>query len=116
MTVNDLAKALDFRPLAGQSGTGREAEGCYIGDLLSWAMGRAEHGDVWLTVMGNVNAIAVASLKEAACIVLVDGAELDEEARFRADEQGVAVFSTAESGYRTAVRLSELFRHAETVL
>ena len=116
MTVNDLAKSLGFRLLAGQSGTGREAQGCYIGDLLSWVMGRAERGDVWLTVMGNVNAVAVASLKETACIVLVDDAPLDEEARVRADEQGVAVFSTAESAYQTAVAISALFRHAQTVL
>ena len=59
----------------------KEITGCYIGDLLSWAMSRIKTGDVWLTVMGNVNAIAVAVLSDAACIILTDAAALDEEAK-----------------------------------
>ena len=44
-------------------------------------MSRVQAGDVWLTVMGNINAIAVAALSDAACIILTDAAALDEEAK-----------------------------------
>lgn len=110
MTVRETAERLKLRPLAGAEGMDREIEGCYIGDLLSWVMARASSGDVWLTVMGNVNAIAVAALTDAACIVLTDAAPLDEDARIRADQQGIPVLSTEDSSYQTAVRIAELFK------
>ena len=38
----------------------REVSGGYVGDLLSWVMGRAQTGNVWLTIMSNQNVAAVA--------------------------------------------------------
>ena len=35
-------------------------------------MGRAQEGDAWFTVMGNVNAVAVAVLADTACLVLTE--------------------------------------------
>lgn len=110
MTVREIAEKLGLAVLAGEDGLDREAEGCYIGDLLSWVMARAESGDVWLTVMGNVNAIAVASLTDAACIVLTESAALDEDARARADQQGIAVLTTELDSYGLACRIAELLR------
>ena len=110
MTVREIAEKLGLSVLAGGDGLDREAEGCYIGDLLSWVMARAESGDVWLTVMGNVNAIAVASLTDAACIVLTESAALDEDARARADQQGIAVLTTELDSYGLACRIAELLR------
>ena len=103
MTVREIAEKLGLSVLAGEDGLDREAEGCYIGDLLSWVMARAE-------VMGNVNAIAVASLTDAACIVLTESAALDEDARARADQQGIAVLTTELDSYGLACRIAELLR------
>ena len=64
MTVQQLKEALSLKLLAGEEGLSEEVTGCYIGDLLSWVMGRAQAGDAWLTVMGNISALAVASLAE----------------------------------------------------
>ena len=47
-------------------------------DLLSIAMGKAPSDSVWVTVMGNKNTLAVASLADVACIVLAEGVSLDE--------------------------------------
>ena len=66
MTVHQLKESLELTVLVEQT-TDKKITGCYIGDLLSWAMSRVKAGDVWLTVMGNVNAIAVAALSDAAC-------------------------------------------------
>lgn len=41
MTVNDLSKAEGFKPVV-MAEPHREIEGVYIGDLLSWVMGRAK--------------------------------------------------------------------------
>lgn len=107
MLVKELKTLLSLRSLT-TGGDEREIKGCYCGDLLSWVMSRAEEGDCWLTVMGNINAVAVAVLTDCACIVLIEDASLDENARQRAEEEGVSILTTSESAYETAVRISKL--------
>jgi predicted transcriptional regulator len=105
MTVQEFARAQNLKILAGESGLSGEITGGYIGDLLSWVMGRAAAGDAWLTVMGNVNAIAVAKLAEIACIVLCEGASLDADAKAQADANGVPVLWGEENSYTLSGRL-----------
>ena len=71
MTVAQIAEKLALEPLVA-AGSGRQVTGGYCGDLLSWVMGRAKEGDAWITVMGNLNAVAVAVLADAACMILSD--------------------------------------------
>ena len=106
MTVVQIAKALDLKILAGEEGLNRPVTGGYCGDLLSWVMGRAREGDAWITVMGNLNSIAVASLADTACIVLAERAEFDEDAKARADEEGIPVLGSEKPTYALAVELS----------
>ena len=107
MTINDLAQACGWKLLAGEEGIDNQVDGCYIGDLLSWVMGRAQSGNVWLTVMGNLNAIAVAALADTSGIVLCEDAALDQDAKKRADMQGIPVFSCEENLYQTSIKVYE---------
>ena len=107
MTVNELKDKLDLRPLV-EDDFDREVEDCYIGDLLSWVMGRAPADSAWLTVMGNINSIAVATLADVACIILVENAALDDNARQKAEMHGVNILTTEENSYSLAVKLSKL--------
>ena len=113
MTVEELSRALSLETfVAGDSG--REATGGYCGDLLSWVMGRAPSGCVWLTVMGNVNAVAVAVLADVACILLTEGSPLDEAAQIRAEAQGVAVLRSPRPAYELAVEIHHLLEKEGT--
>ncbi len=85
-----------------------EISGAYIGDLLSWVMGRAESGNVWITIMSNTNIVAVATLADVGCILLAEGVELDEEIRVLAEAKGVNVFSTPLSAFDAAVLISKI--------
>ena len=107
MTVKELAEKLNLSVLV-DGDTDREVTGGYCGDLLSWVMGRAQSGDCWFTVMGNINAVAVAVLADCSCIVLTENATLDDDARARAQMQGVTILSSEENTYTLAVRLGEL--------
>ncbi|MEG1887601.1 MAG: DRTGG domain-containing protein [Oscillospiraceae bacterium] len=91
MTVMDLKTALNAEILTETADMGREITDGYCGDLLSWVMGRAKENSVWITIMGNVNAIAVAVLADVSCILLADSSPLDTEALKRANLQGVAI-------------------------
>lgn len=110
MTVNDLLKAEDFSPVVLQDAD-REIEGVYIGDLLSWVMGRAKSGDAWITIMSNINTIAVATLADTACIILAEGVTLDEGVKETAEAKGINVISTSLSAYSAALILSQHLNH-----
>ncbi len=86
----------------------REIVGVYIGDLLSWVMGRAEMDNAWITIMTNVNVIAVASLAETSCVLLAEGVELPEDIVQTAQEKGINVLSSNQPIYETAVQLAGL--------
>ncbi len=109
MTVNDLQKQLNLTFLCGEEiSNEKEIQGCYCGDLLSWVMSRAEPGNIWLTVMGNVNSIGVAVLADISCIVLTENAALDEDAKKRAEEQGVVILTTSKNAYTLASEISDI--------
>ncbi len=102
MTVAELADACGFRA-AVLPDPGRNVEGCYIGDLLSWVMGRARADCAWITIMSNVNVIAVASLADVACVILSEGVTLDENVLKTAQEKGINVLMSDLPSYETAV-------------
>ena len=107
MTVNDLIKSEAFSEVV-LCEPDREIEGVYIGDLLSWVMGRAKSGDAWITIMSNINTIAVATLADTACIVLAEGVTLDDGVKETAKAKGINVVSTSLSAYAAALKLSTL--------
>ena len=107
MTVKELAQELEMKILC-DGDMERPCEGCYSGDLLSWVMSRAKENDIWLTVMGNINSIAVAVLTDCACIVLTENSALDEDAKMRANQQGVTVLQSDKNAYELSVLISKL--------
>lgn len=69
----------------------REVTKPYCCDLLSIAMSKMPQGAAWVTVMANVNTLAVASLTDAACIILAEGCNFDEASLEKAKEKGITV-------------------------
>ena len=107
MDVKNLVEELGLKVLCGEN-LEREISGCYCGDLLSWVMSRANEGDVWLTVMGNINSVGVAVLADVACIVLTENAALDEDALKRAMQNDVIILRTDKNSYQMAAAISKL--------
>ncbi len=107
MTVAELKEALSLELLTEGDLT-RAVTGGYCGDLLSWVMGRAQGGDAWITVMGNINAVAVCVLADVACLILSDGSPLDDAARARAETEEVTILRSDKNTYELAAALSRL--------
>ena len=106
MTVRDLA-ASGFRFLC-DADPDREISGVYVGDLLSWVMGRAEENQLWLTVMTNVNVVAVASLVNTCAVLFCEGCVPDEDVCRAAREKGINLLATEQRMYECSLRLGEL--------
>lgn len=107
MTVNDLLKMPEFKPVCIADGS-REILGGYAGDLLSWVMGRAQEGVAWITIMSNVNIVAVCTLADPACIVLSENVDPDPEAKKRAAEQGINIIKTELDTFSACAKIASL--------
>lgn len=105
MTVYELSQNSQFNVLTMPEPE-REANGVYIGDLLSWVMGKAQYDNVWITIMSNINVIAVASLSDVSCVLLAEEVTLDQEVLDTAKQKGINILSTPLSAYDAAVKLS----------
>ena len=106
MTVRQLAESEGFRALAIPDGD-RTIDGVYIGDLLSWVMGRAGADNAWITIMSNINIVAVASLADVACIVLSENVTPEQKVIDMANAKGINLLKTSLTAYDTAVFLHE---------
>lgn len=85
----------------------REIHGVYCCDLLSIVMGRAKADDAWITVMGNINAVAVAVLADVSCIVLSEGMGIDEESIAKAQEQDVCILKSDLPTFELSRKIAE---------
>ncbi len=105
MTVYELSQNSQFNVLTMPE-PDREIKGAYIGDLLSWVMGKAEFDNIWITIMSNVNVVAVASLSDVSCVLLAEDVTLDNEVLSTAKQKGINILSTPMSAYDAAIKLS----------
>lgn len=104
MTIDDLLKQQPLTTIS-EGDTSREISQIFCCDLLSVAMSKAPADCAWVTVMGNVNTLAVASLTDAACVVLAEGTVLDEAVIEQAKAQGITVLATGEPVFDTALAI-----------
>ena len=105
MTVKEFAEALGFEVISMPSPE-RIVEGAYVGDLLSWVMGKADSGNVWITIMSNINIVAVSTLADVSCIVLAEDVSPDKDALETALAKGVNILKSPLSSYEIAVKVS----------
>ena len=107
MTVKEFAAKSDFEVICMPS-PDKSASGAYIGDLLSWVMGRAEPESVWITIMSNINTVAVATLADVSCILLAEDVYPDTDALTAAKEKGVNILKTPLSSYEAAIKVAKI--------
>ncbi|MBR6917923.1 MAG: hypothetical protein IKN38_07035 [Clostridia bacterium] len=106
MKIETAVRALGLKELTPCAST--EFDGVYVGDFLSRAMSRVEEGNLWVTIMSNVNVVAVASLSDAAAVILAEGVAMAPDVIDAAREKGVAVFTSEMSAYDICVALGNM--------
>lgn len=81
--------------LATRAGSDQsEYSGLYAGDLLSVVMKSARPQNVLVTVMANMNAVAVASLIDLPAIIFCEGCKATPEMIQRAERESIALIET----------------------
>lgn len=111
MTIKDLIDSGEFEVINIGERTDRSITKPFCCDLLSIAMGKAPEGCAWVTVMGNMNTLAVASLTEAACVIMAEGVMPDEAAKQKAKEQGITVMKTGLPIFEASMLIEKRLSH-----
>lgn len=106
MTVGQMAENLQYEIIV-PSEDPRTIRSVYCCDLLSFVMGSAPADSAWVTVMGNVNAVAVALLADVACIVFAQGVKPDADAIEKAKENDVVLLRSTAPIFDTAHAIAE---------
>ena len=107
MTVKEIADRLKLKAVCADENTDRIVTGCYIGDLLSLVMSKAQSGDAWITIQGNINVPAVASLTDSAMVIIAENMQLDNAALTRAKQEGIPVYASEKSAFSLACEIKE---------
>ncbi|NLZ45603.1 MAG: hypothetical protein GX896_02820 [Clostridiales bacterium] len=109
MTVLDAIEKSGFKVLnLSDDAEEREISGVYCCDLLSVVMSKCFENAAWVTIMANVNSVAVATLTEMSCIILADGAAIDEIMITKAKQQGITVVQSDKPIFETALKINQL--------
>lgn len=108
MTVKTLSKALNLEVVAGEGGLNKEVKGAFVGDLLSLVMAHAKEADIWITVQGHINSVAVAVLVNIPAIILTQGIMANKEMIEKANEEAIAILTTSKSSFEIASALARI--------
>ena len=107
MTAKELANKLDLE-IVFDNGEEREVKGCYIGDLLSWVMGKAKPESVWITIMSNVNVAAVASLTDLSAVIFAESVSPDKDLVDKMSKSNTLYCKSPLGAYELAWRIKEV--------
>ena len=106
MTVSELQNKLSLDALALPHPE-KAVTGGYVGDLLSWVMSGAKEGDAWVTIMSNLNVVAVGSLCDVACVVLASDVTLEAKDIETAIEKEVNILRSDKPAYELCLLIGE---------
>ena len=108
MTLREMIGKLELTVVAETGALDETVSGGYVSDLLSHVMGQAKAGQIWVTMQGHQNIIAVASLVGLVAVIVAGGVEPEEQTVVKARDQEVVLCKTNLSTYEVVGRLYNL--------
>jgi hypothetical protein len=108
LKLYEISQQLSLDVRAAEGELDREVTGGYASDLLSCVMAKAQAGNVWVTIQGHPNIVAVASLIDLAAIIVAEDMNIDEATLLKAEEERVPVLSTSLTTYTVVGELVKM--------
>jgi hypothetical protein len=105
MNLNDLVKEFGLEVKTGSNHLDRAVTGGYVSDLLSDVLAHAEEGTVWVTLHIHQNIVAVASHKDLAGIIVVQGRQPEKDTIAKAEEENIPIMVSTLSAFELVGRL-----------
>ena len=104
----DLVEKLNLKIISGESGIHRVVKGGYVCDLLSDVMGNAVMGNIWITLQTHKNVLAIASLKDLSCIILIKSFQPDSDTIEQSNLEEIPILSTNKTAFEITGELYNL--------
>jgi hypothetical protein len=103
--LTEVIEKLDLSVRSAASELDRVVTGGYASDLLSDVLANSDQGNLWITLQIHQNIVAVASMKDLAGIVLVNGREPEKETIEKAEAERIAIMVTELPTFEVVGRL-----------
>ena len=87
-----------------------EVSGAYASDLLSDVIANAEENEIWVTLQGHENIVAVAILKDLAAVIVTGDYMPNDTTITKAQEKEIALFSSKLTSYQVCGKLYQLLQ------
>lgn len=108
MDVQSIVKELQLSVKCRPDRLSAEVTGGFTGDLLSDVMANSDAGHLWITRQTHQNIIAVASLKDHAGIIIVQGAEPEADTIEKAAAEGIPLMVSSMQSFELAGKIYRL--------
>lgn len=108
MKLAEVVQKLDLGVRSARANLDREVRGGYASDLLSDVLAHAQEGNLWITLQIHQNIVAIASMKNLAGIVLVNGREPEPQAVEKAEAENVVIMVSTMTAFELVGRLYRL--------
>jgi hypothetical protein len=92
--LTELIQKLNLGIRSAKANLDREVTGGYASDLLSDVIANGKEGNIWVTLQVHHNIVAVASMKDLAGIILVNGREPEQETVEKAEAENLVIMVT----------------------
>jgi hypothetical protein len=110
MKLETLVSELNLKVSCAEGNLGKDVKGGYVGDLLSDVMANSKEGDIWITRQVHQNIVAVASLKDLAGIILIQGSEPAHDTAAKADAEGIPILVTEMPAFEIVGQIYKLIK------
>ena len=107
MKISEICNSLELK-VYGMPDEDVDVKGAVVGDLLSFVMGNAPAGCLWVTIQNHLNVAAVAVLKEIPLVILASGREPSSELVSRCESENITLASTRLDAYTICGKLYDL--------
>ncbi len=108
MKLIELVEKLNLDVRSANENLQRQITGGYASDLLSDVLANGEEGNIWITLQLHHNIIGVASMKDLAGIILVNGREPEPQTVEKAEAENIPVMVSELSTFELVGRLYDL--------
>jgi len=108
MKLQEIVKELGLEVRCAAHNLNKQVSGGYASDLLSDVIANSKKDNIWITLQIHQNIVAVASLKELAGVIIVNGREPEEGALKKAEEENIPIMLTKLPTFEVVGRLYKL--------
>lgn len=105
MKLAEVVRQFGLDVKAGAAQLDREVTGGYVSDLMSDVLAHAGEGSVWVTLHIHQNIVAVASHRDLAGIILVQGRQPEQDTVAKAEEEGIPLLVSSQPAFELVGKL-----------